>query len=385
MGMRAITAPVKRTSHNRHTAPLAALALGAGVTWNISNVGSVAGPLADAYGSSLAVVGLFTTALFATHLLSQLPAGRGADRIGARNIGLVAVAAVVVGNIICLATPEPAVALLGRAIVGIGSGAGFVAGSDYARAASASPLLQGLYGGSTMAGGGLAIAVVPQLDGWLGWRAPYWSALAIGLTLVVVLALAPADTRTPTARANVLADRRLLPLAVIHGATFGLSVVAANWVVDLLTSHGHEESVSAILGSFLLLAGVLTRPLGGLALRRRPQLARRNVAVALLVGGAAAATLALPLPLALLGLAALIAGLSAGVPFAAVFVGAQRLRPDAPGAAVGFVNAGAILTVVVGTPLAGLAFSLPGEGRLAFAAIGALWAASVLALRRSPV
>lgn len=235
-----------------------------------------------------------------------------------------------------------------------------------------------------MAGGGLAIAVVPQLDGALGWRAPYWSALAIGLTLVVVLALAPADTRMPNARASVLADRRLLPLGVIHGATFGLSVVAANWVVDLLTSHGHRESTSAVLGSLLLLAGILTRPLGGLALRRRPQLARRNVAVALLVGGVAAAALALPLPLALLGLAALVAGL-----LPACLRGRLR-RCAAPAARC--TRRGRRLRERVGDPhgrrrdaARGPCFSLPGEGRLAFAAIGALWAASVLALRRSPV
>lgn len=359
---------------------VAALALGAGVTWNISNVGAVADPLATEYGTSLAVVGLFTTALFVTHLLAQLPGGRGADRIGARNIGLVAVAAVVAGNLVCLAAPEPWLALVGRAIVGVGSGAGFVAGADYARATSASPLLQGLYGGSTMAGGGLAIAIVPQLE---AWRAPYSTALAIALVVGLVLLLAPADRREPAARTAVLADRRLLPLAVMHAATFGLSVVAANWVVTLLTRHGHPEAESAVLGALILLAGILSRPLGGLAVRRHPESARRFTTAAILVGGAAAAVLALPVSLAALGFAALIAGLAAGLPFATVFTAAQRLRPDAPGAAIGFVNAVAVLTIVVGTPLAGLAFSLPGDGRIAFVTIGVLWAAAALAAARA--
>jgi MFS family permease len=142
------------------------------VTWNISNVGAVADPLAEAYGVSLAVVGIFTTSLFVTHLLVQIPGGRACDRIGARNVGFLAVGAVVAGNVLLLAADDPALAIAARAIVGLGSGAGFVAGAEYMRAARASAVLQGIYGAATMAGGGLAIAVVPQLEPSLGWRAP---------------------------------------------------------------------------------------------------------------------------------------------------------------------------------------------------------------------
>jgi hypothetical protein len=43
----------------------------------------------------------------------------------------------------------------------------------------------------------------------------------------------------------------------------------------------------------------------------------------------------------------------------------------------------AILVILVGTPLAGLAFELPGDGRAAFAAIAALAAAALIVLRRA--
>ena len=49
------------------------------------------------------------------------------------------------------------------------------------------------------------------------------------------------------------------------------------------------------------------------------------------------------------------------------------------------VNATAILAILLGTPLAGLAFDLPGDGRLAFAAIAALSAAALTVLRRVPL
>ena len=81
---------------------VAGLAVGACLTWNVSNVGAVADPLADHYGVSLAAVGLLTTALFVTLLAVQLPSGRGADRFGSQRIALLAIAAGVVGNAILL-------------------------------------------------------------------------------------------------------------------------------------------------------------------------------------------------------------------------------------------------------------------------------------------
>jgi MFS transporter, NNP family, nitrate/nitrite transporter len=362
---------------------IAALILGAGVTWNVSNVGAVADPLAETYGTSLAVIGLFTTALFVTHLLAQLPGGRGADRVGARNVGFVAVAAVLLGNAICLLTPEPGVAIAGRLVVGIGSGAGFVAGAEYARFASSTPLVQGVYGGATMAGGGLAIAVVPFLEDGLGWRAPYWSALVIACAVGLVLALSPRDPRLGRPRAAILADRHLLRLSVVQTATFGFSVVAANWVVSLLTRHGADRQTAAAVGALLLLGGIVTRPLGGLIVRREPQLTQATVTIGLAATALGTLVLALPLPLAVLGLAAGVAGLAAGLPFAAVFSRAQRLRPDAPGAAVAFVNLWAVLAILVLVPLVGLSFSLPGDGRIGFAALAAGSAAAVVVVRRS--
>jgi MFS family permease len=363
---------------------LAALALGGGVTWNIANVGAVADPLSEAYGVSLGTLGLLTGILFLTHLLVQVPAGRGADRLGARRIGLLAVAAVVAGNLVLLLAPDPSLALGARALVGLGSGAGFVSGADYLRSAHPSPLLQGFYGAATLAGAGLAIAVVPQLEPALGWRAPYWSALAAAVVPAAVLLVSRLDVRTG-ASTGVVGDRRLLRLAVVHGATFGLSVVAANWVVSLLERQGHPRSTAAVLGSPLLLAGLVTRPLGGLLLDRRPAWTRAALAGSLVAGAASMLALALELPLAVLGAAAALGGLAAGLPFAFVFAGAQRARPDAPGAAVGFVNACALLTVVAGTPLLGLVFALPGDGRPGFAALGILWLAALLALPRKGV
>ena len=96
-----------------------------------------------------------------------------------------------------------------------------------------------------------------------------------------------------------------------------------------------------------------------------------------------AALLSLGGPLGLSAVGALVLDLAAGIPFAAIFAAAQRARPDAPAAAVALVNACAILTILVGTPLAGLAFELGSDGRLAFAVIAALSASALIVLRKA--
>ena len=106
------------------------------------------------------------------------------------------------------------------------------------------------------------------------------------------------------------------------------------------------------------------------------------VAASFVVGGLAIGALAVakPLPLALVAAAAV--GLAAGIPFAPSFAGAQRLRPDAPGAAIGAVNMAAAVVILVGTPLLGLTFSLPGGGRTGFAAIAILYGLTALVVHR---
>jgi MFS family permease len=359
------------------------LALGFAVGWNVANIGAVAGPLSDAYDVPLAAVGLLTTALFVTHFASQIPGGRLVDRLGARRAGLGAIAVLLAGNGLALAAASFPLALVARLVIGLGTGVGFVAGSDYVRSATASPTAQGLYGGSTIGGGGVALAIVPLLA---GWRAPYASAAVVAAALAGVLATAPADERRQRATADaaaapVVRDRRLYPLAVLHTASFALSVIAGNWIVDLLDDHGRSRRLAGAVGALVLLLGLPTRPLGGWIVRSRPARVRAVLAGSIAAGAAGLAVLAIPAPLPLLVAASALAGLAAGIPFAPAFSGAQQLRPDAPAAAVGFVNAVATLAIVAGTPLIGLTFSLPGDGRIGFAVLAAFWLAALPAVR----
>ena len=361
------------------------IGVGIGVGWNIAVLGPIATRLSHVYGVSLAVVGAFVTVQFVMHMLMQIPGGRAADRWGARTSALLGMGIVIAGNAISLPAPHPALAFLGRAVVGVGTGFAFVGGSDYIRVRGGGALLQGLYGGGSVLAPGVAVAVVPALASAFGWRASYVSAIVVCAGCLLLLAAAPATARTVRHAGERLdlgffRDTALYRLAAIHAMSFGFSVVVGNWIVTLLEHHGQGKDVAAAAGSLTLLLGFFTRIWGGWLLAR-PN-AHVWIAGSLVVGGAGAILLALPLPIAVLVVCAAVVGLAAGIPFAKAFTGAALARPDAPGAAVGFVNAWASLVIVAGAPLVGLTFSLPGDGRIGFVAIGVLTALAALATPR---
>ncbi len=247
------------------------------------------------------------------------------------------------------------------------------------RATIGSPFAQGVFGAVSMAGGGLALALVPL---WPSWRAPFATAAAVaavGVLLVAVASREPARVRRPRRDLPTVVDPRLFPLAAMHAASFGLSVVLGNWVVTLLHRAGGEsEQVAGLAGGLVLFLGVISRPAGGRFVRppgTDPRELRR-------VRDRDRRCSPLAQPLALMILASGLVGISAGVPFAPAFAGAQRIRPDAPAAAIGFVNMVAAVTILVGTPLLGLTFSLPGDGRIGFLIVAALCASTALVVRR---
>ncbi len=376
----------------------AGLLLGLAVGWNVSNLGAVAEHLAADYGVALGTVGLFTTATFLVHALLQIPAGHAIDARGARPAAFAALAFLIGANAAALAAPEPALVVSARALAGVGTALGFLAGLDYIRRHGGSVFAQGLYGGAALAGGGVALAVVPLLDDRLGWRAPFISALVVSAAATAALAASPADVRRapwlPVARReseaeaaqpSILRDRRLYRLCAVFSASFGLAVVVGNWVVTLLERAGdYRQAVAGAVGSLVLLAGIVGRPLGGWLVGRAPARTRPVVAGCFVVSALGTLLLAFSERLPLTVLAALAVGIAAGVPFAASFSAAARVRPEAPAAAIGMVNMAANAAIVVGTLLLGFSFSLPGDGRVGFLAVAALWlaaAAATLAVR----
>jgi MFS transporter, NNP family, nitrate/nitrite transporter len=336
---------------------------------------------------SLTVVGLFTTSLFVTHTAVQVPGGQAIDRFGARRLAFISLLTIIVGSGVAMIASDSALVVVARAITGAGTGIGFIAGSEYVRAAGGSPYAQGLFGGFGVAGGGFALAVVPLLERAVGWRSPFVLAVALALVALAALLLSPlpaAVVRVASAvrvtALQVIGDRRLYRIAAMHTAAFGVSVVVGNWVVTLLEHHGYSTALASTLGALTLGISVVSRPLGGWLMRNHPHRARVAVVASLAAGAVATLTLAASGPVALAVVSTLVVGMAAGIPFAPAFAGAARTRPDAAGAAIGMINMCGALLILVATPLVGLTFSLPGDGRLGFVALSALWGAALLVL-----
>jgi MFS family permease len=374
----------------RLPATLGASAAGITVGWQITSVGAVADTVGEGYGVSLAAVGLLTTAMFITHLAVQLPGGRLIDRVGARFVAIIGITIVGGSNALALITPEFGLGLTARALMGVGTGLTFIAGSDYVRSMVGSAFAQGMYGGINLGMGGVALAVVPIFESSLEWRAPFLTGAVLSLVSLAAFAASPSDRSRVRAGSpakaqgppfRALRPRGLSPLVVIHAASFGLNVVVANWIIVLLERAGdYSTRTAATIGALSLLAGVVTRPLGGWVVRERPDRARELIGLSLLTGGTGVAVLAWAGPPVVMALAGIVVGLSAGFPFAAAFTGAAKARPEMPGTSVAYVNALASVAILIGTPLVGLTFSLPGDGRIGFLVVGAFWAVAVLAL-----
>lgn len=358
-----------------------ACGFGLGLTagFNPTGLSGVAAETADAYDVPLAVVGVFTAALLTTHVAMQVPAGRLSDRVGAARAGALGLVVVCAGAAAALLAPEPVLVIASRLVMGLGTATAWIAGSALVREAGGSAFAQGLYGGVAMGTGGVAIAIVPALEGPLGWRAPYWAAIAvalIGLALLLAAGLRGVTGRVAagTAREGIMGDRRLYPIALLFAASYGISVPIANWTVELLERNGSmSDGVAAVIGGSTLILAIVSRPLGGWILRHRPDLMRPAVALSLAAGCGGTVALAAADPPWLAAAGGVLLGVGAGIPFAAVFGGAALERVDAPAAATGFASTIANVVVLFGTPLMGLAFSLPGAGRLGFLLAAPLW------------
>jgi MFS family permease len=365
--------------------------IGLAIGWNIANVGPVASLLAHHYGVSLAVVGVFTTVLFFAELAVMVPGGWAIDRYGAKQAGLLAIGLSLLANAALLLPTSAVPALAFRVVAGVGVGLGFLAGAIYAQSSARAPEAQalagGIYGGSSLGGGGVALVIVPQLVSPLGWRAPYLSGVVVAALCIPFVLAAPATpghggSAERPRLAALMADRQLARLGAISTVSFGISVILGNWVVTLLERHdGFGAGRAGAIGSLILLMGIVGRPAGGILVRAHPHLTRPLLAASFVAGSLGTVVLFVAPGTAGDVAAAALIGAAAGIPFGFTISAATRARPHAAGAAVGAMNIYPVLAIVCGAPLVGLTFSLTGRGRIGFAVVAALWSSAILVLK----
>jgi nitrate/nitrite transporter NarK len=374
----------------RRRALVAVCAAGFAFSANYTNHAPMIAVLRAAFGFNQASAGLLTTGVFLTHALMQVPGGRLADRLGPVRVLAAALAWVSVGNFAIAFAGSYWQLLFWKTFVGLGTGTCFVAGARYIVSQFSGRGLhaaQGLFGGSVVLGSGFVIFAVPQLLGAFGWRGAFLASTAVAVAAWVwwVAAAPRPEQAAPPAGtfSGMLGSRQLWLLGIVQMASFGLMIVVGAWITILLkTSFQISLKTAGLMGSLVLLLGIVTRPLGGwLAHYMR---ITALIGGALVLNAAACAALAWGQSLWLTFVAIVALGAGCGLPYASVFNRAAALFPGRAGAAMGLVNTVGILMILAGAPAVGHLADWTGQFRSSFLALGAFSlaaAAASLAIR----
>ena len=356
---------------------LAACAAGFAFSSNYTNHASMVPVLRDLFAITDTRMGLLTTAVFLTHAFMQVPGGRLADRFGPLRVLIFALAWVAIANAALGLSVNFTQLILFKALAGFGTGTCFAAGARYTVACFRGPTLhlsQGFYGGSILLGAGFVIFAVPQLLDVVGWRGAFFACALIALLVCLYCIGAaphPPPGEAPPARfAEMLARRELWLLGAVQMASFGLTIVVGTWITTLLrTSMGLPLKAAGLLGSLVLLLGIVTRPLGGW-LAHRVSL-RPLIGFSLILNSAACAALAASQSVWLALAAIAVLALGCGIPYAGCFNRAAVLFPSRAGAAMGLVNTIGIVMILGGAPAIGWLADATGSFRSSFLALAA--------------
>ena len=343
---------------------------------NYTNHAPMVSVLRAQFGFDQASAGLLTTAIFLTHALMMVPGGRLADRFGAGRVIAVALAWVTVANVALALSGAYWQLLFWKAFAGIGTGACFAAGARYIVVhfeGKDRHLAQGLFGGSIMLGSGFVLFAVPQLLDAFGWR-----GACTGCALVAVAAwvwwMAAAPRYHGVARAapglrEMAGHGELWLLGLMQMASFGLMIVAGTWITTLLkTTFLVPLKTAGVMGSLVLLLGIVSRPVGGWLLQRVR--VRSLVQGSLLLNAAACGALAWGGSLSITWVAIVALGAGCGLPYAGVFNRAAALVPGGAGSAMGLVNMVGIVMILVGAPAVGDLADRTGAFQTSFWALG---------------
>jgi nitrate/nitrite transporter NarK len=341
---------------------------------NYTNHAPMVAVLRGEFAFDQARAGLLTSGIFLTHALMQIPGGRLADRLGPARVIAAALAWVAAANFAIAFAETYWQLLFWKTFAGIGTGACFTAGARYIVGLFEGRELhiaQGLFGGSVVLGSGFVVFAVPLMLGSFGWRGAFIGcALVAAAVLAWWMLAAPRPAHTPPAArgfGEMIRHRDLWLLGVVQMASFGLVIVVGTWITTLLKAHMTLRS-AGLMGSMVLLLGIVSRPLGGWLAHRIP--IRAMIRGSLLLSAVACGALAWGQSIGLTVVAIVALGVGCGLPYAGVFNRAAALFPGRAGAAMGLVNMVGIAMILAGAPAVGYLADWTGNFRSSFFALG---------------
>ncbi len=338
------------------------------------------GPLIPAMLSDLHIkdsqAGLMSTLLFLGLAMTYLPGGILVDRYGQRPVLLGATFSIVLGGLLLPLWANIFWMLACQALIGLGSGAAFIAGAGVvASLDKRAALAQGLYGGFIQIGSGLGLLITPLIAERTSWQGAFffWGLLSIP-ALLLWLFLRDEQEEPHNPKIDVAAGLRspaVWSLGLSHMGTFGVGNTIAAWVaVYLASQYSISLEQAATLGAFGLILGAFIRPLGGVLLSRKmlgavTLLRLSSVATAL---GVVALALPVRIPV-LVAVGMLFIAIGSTLSYTSVYDSAAQLRTVSKGVAQGLVSVLACQALLWGPPLIGFLLQQTGNFSLPFGSI----------------
>ncbi len=361
--------------------------------WVVWTVGLLVYVLAVFHRSSLGVAGLVATERFgisATQLASftmlqllvyaamQVPVGLLVDRYGSRTVLLVGLTLMTLAQAAFAFAESYPVALLARAVVGIGDAMTFVCVLRLVSSwfpARRIPLITQLTG--TLGQSGAVIAAIPMTWalGAFGWTRAYLVAAGVGVVLgVALLALlgdAPGQRHLRGPRLSLSSVRRNLTDSWAQPGTrlgfwmhftsqFSATTLSLLWGYPFFVrSEGQSPTSAGLLLSLIVVAIMASGPVLGWLVGAHPW-HRSTMVLTIVVGMAAvwAAVLAWPgdAPFGLLVVLVVLCGLGGPASLIGFDVGRTSNPAHRFGAATGIINQGGfsaslVLVVAIGVVL----------------------------------
>jgi NNP family nitrate/nitrite transporter-like MFS transporter len=347
---------------------------------NYTNHGPLVPTLVKQLEITFAMAGFLTTAIFLTHGALQIPGGALADKFGAKKLVNFALLIITVGNFFIGISNSYYQILALKFIIGIGTGICFIAGARYVTTFFLGKEIQraqGVYGGSILLGSGFVIYVIPQLLPLVGWHNIFMITGGMaGLLLILWFFFAPATPRSDTTPvinwSSVIASRNIWLLSLAQLATFGEIIACGVWVNTLLIKAIHlHPKLAGIIGSIVLLLGIISRPLGGYILDHKIMTTKRLLATSCAGLAFGFVWIGLSSHLVMAVLAIIFTGIMAGLPFAGIFNAARDNCPANPGVAMGFVNTWGAIGVMIFPPIIGRLVDVTGTFISGFFVLGA--------------
>ena len=363
-----------------------ALLLGLTAGYIFLNIPPALDALMALYGASYVKISLLISALLWSHTLMQVPGGMITDRLGivrTLSIGLLFMG---FGNLTAAYSLSLAVAILGRVVIGFGTGLSFVSTMKlialYAPEGRAGSY-QAFFAASFSIGCILAFLTIPQVIGF-GWQWVYlipglFCFPLLGMLLALQLKQRSSAGPAPLPLPGVVRIKAGWILGLYHALSYGSMINLGNWLPSLLAEVWTDTTAVQLAwgGALVMAISGLGRVCGGFILFKIPPLRIANGSIAILcltfVG-----LFFIPMPLFLL-LIALLAAWFASINFGAFFLLASRATsPDSLATLFGFINFLANLGAVLFTLMFGFAKDVAGSLSVGFGILALLCAGAFL-------